>query len=131
MLPANAKRAQWSRARAACVASALLLGLLGLPGLAGAAAVPLRADVQLADFKREPASEDTMRMAQWALDSGNNAALPFVFAAAARPRPTELARVRPRSLAEWLANDNRVRKSGPCCRSQVLRRASQRARRRA
>ena len=52
--------------------SAVLLAavlLLGLPGPAGAA---------LADFKQEPASADTLQMAQWVLDSGNNRALSFL-----------------------------------------------------
>ena len=56
--------------------SAVLLAavlLLGLSGPAGAAD-----GVAPADFKHEPASADTLQMAQWVLDSGNNRALSFL-----------------------------------------------------
>lgn len=56
---------------------ALLLGVLVLAGaLRPASAAPDA--VRLADFKREPASDDVMRMATWVLSSGNHRALSFM-----------------------------------------------------
>jgi len=48
------------------------------PAAAAAAADTPRHESRLADFKNERASDDTLRMAQWILDSGNNHALSFI-----------------------------------------------------
>jgi hypothetical protein len=53
------------------MAMALLFGVLGLAGAADGSAAA-------ADFKREPASEDATRLAQWVLRSGDHRAHAFM-----------------------------------------------------
>jgi hypothetical protein len=68
-------RSASSLSRAATMALAMVLAGLGMPAACAAAEAP---PARHADFGQEGPSDDARHVADWALDSGDNAGMPFV-----------------------------------------------------